>query len=238
VARKTVISWPLLDVTAICLPQTTAGAGSLIINGTQAQAANPNSSTKIFRNFNISRNVALTSLGNLSGVNFTITGLDQFGKTLTQTIAGPSASTVDTTVYYASVSSVTVSGAVGTNVSVGTGNAGFTNWQKYNYHATVQGLTAAVDVTGTINYTFQATLDDPAIIAVPIAFGPIENMSSQTGSNVGSLGLYFLPYSGAGAPTYDAPIYVPTVVDYYSLLINSSDNTGTLTFTTIQQGIT
>jgi hypothetical protein len=238
VSRKTIITWPLLDLAAICALQTTAGAGSLLINGDQAQAVNPNSSTKIFRNFNLSRNVSVTSTGNLSAINFTITGLDQFGRTLTQTIAGPSNSTVDTTVYYASVSSVTVSAAVGTNVSVGTGNTGYTNWQKFNYHATIDALTAAVDVVGTINYTFQATLDDPAVIAVPVAFGAIENMTSQTASSAGSLGLYLLPYGGGSAPDYDVPTYVPTVIDYFSLLINSSDNTGSLTFTAIQQGIT
>lgn len=69
------------------------------------------------------RRVTLTSAGNISAVNFTIVGYDQYGQRLTQTLAGPNANTVATTKTFKEIASVTASAAVGTNTSVGFNDA-------------------------------------------------------------------------------------------------------------------
>jgi len=63
--------------------------------------------------------VTLTSGGNISGTNFTITGTDASGATVNQTIAGPNAGTVTTTQKFLTVTQIATNGAVGTNTSAG-----------------------------------------------------------------------------------------------------------------------
>jgi hypothetical protein len=64
--------------------------------------------------------VVLTTAGDESGVNFTIVGIGVNGLPITETFAGPSsATTVTTTNYFASVSSISVSGATGGAIILG-----------------------------------------------------------------------------------------------------------------------
>lgn len=235
-ARPIVITWPALDHAAVSALQTTAGAGSLIINGTLSSSIQGNFPAIASFN-NLQRTVSLTSTGNLSAVNFTITGMLE-GATVSQTIAGPSNNTVQTTQLFNTVTSVTVDGAVGTNVSVGSGSSGQMPWLKYNYNATVFGLTAAIAVTGTINYSVVATLDEVNINSNPMLFNPNSLLVSQTTSLVGPFGIQDYPYTGTGAPTYDTPIYAPLPLNYYTAVINSSSAGGSIIATFIQQGIT
>lgn len=86
------------------LAQTTAGAGSLVLTGAQPT---------------IPLEVSLYSTGNLSGVTFTITGVDILGRAKTEAITGPNNTTRYGSVAWASISQVTVNGAVGTDVEVG-----------------------------------------------------------------------------------------------------------------------
>lgn len=63
--------------------------------------------------------ITLTSVGNISGVNFTIVGADATGAVVTETLAGPNNSTVYSVNAYTVVSSIYANGAVGTNTSAG-----------------------------------------------------------------------------------------------------------------------
>lgn len=63
--------------------------------------------------------IIFTSGGNLSAVNFTITGTDSSGILQSEVLAGPNASYVQSTKTYASILQIAASGAVGTNVTVG-----------------------------------------------------------------------------------------------------------------------
>lgn len=238
-ARPSVVSWPTPDNAAVCALQTTTAAGSLIINGTSS-IFRPSGSLPSYASFpQIIRQVTLTSTGNLSGINFTITGLGPNGTVISTTVAGPNNDTVTTSsTYFTTVTSVTANAAVTTAVSVGTGTIGYLNWLKYNYHATVCAMSVAVDVTGTINYTFGATLDDVTQVASPYIFDPILSMVSATSSVAAPVALLSLPYSGAGAPTYTEPVYAAMPLNYYTIFINSSNSSGGLVATFIQQGIT
>lgn len=165
------ITWPAAVTTAVTTAQTTAGAGSLTINGTLLDVKA--TMQGVFRaKFapGINRTVSLTSTGNISGVNVTIAGFDSEGNAVTETIAGPNNNTVFTAVLFNVVTSVTVNGAVATAMSVGSGTTGRTRWLMNDHFKTPFHLTVAVDVSGTINYTVQDTPDDIQRNASPKAF--------------------------------------------------------------------
>jgi hypothetical protein len=66
------------------------------------------------------RAVSLTSLGNLSAINFTIRGFDLYGLPQTETLAGPNGNTVNGKKGWKWITSVTPNGSSATTVSVGT----------------------------------------------------------------------------------------------------------------------
>lgn len=130
----------------IALDQTTAGAGSITLNGSLASGGVVPSLTHAYR-------LDLESVGNISGVNFVITGTDENDAAVTETIAGPNANTVTTTEYFKTISTITVDGAVGTNTSIGTTDELLT--QTYPTEIQVADTSLAVNIGGTINFTVQ-----------------------------------------------------------------------------------
>jgi hypothetical protein len=99
--------------------QTTVGAGSLVLTAGAGvtQVSRPDGTTAY--QFDIPRAVSLTSAGNESGVNFTVSGYDIYGQPMTQVLAGPNADTVTTLKAFWQVTSIAVNGAVATNTSAG-----------------------------------------------------------------------------------------------------------------------
>lgn len=112
--------WPVQDLQAVALTQTLGSAGSLTLNGTYVS---PPSSTISFLDQGFVRNVSLTSVNNLSGVNFTVSGV-QNTTLVTEIIAGPNNNTIYTTNAFDIISSISVNGAVAA-VKAGTGLTGF-----------------------------------------------------------------------------------------------------------------
>jgi len=104
----------------------------------------------------------ITSAANLSGITFTITGTDADGVTQTEAIAGPNATTIETTNYFLTVSSVAISATLGANtVDIGWVDEFVTPSLRLDTYRNYVG--AEVIVTGTIDYTVQATLSDMRI---------------------------------------------------------------------------
>lgn len=104
----------------------------------------------------LAHQLSITSASNISGVTFTITGTDADGVTLTEAVTGPNATTVESTGYFLTVTSITISATLG----AATANVGWVDEittptvQLNNY---ARGVSANVDVTGTVNYTVQGT---------------------------------------------------------------------------------
>ncbi len=105
----------------------------------------------------LAHQVSLTSAANLAGITITITGIGVMGETVTESRAGPGATTVFTTAYFVSVATITAGATLGANtMDVGWGDdvVGITypiSWcspYACNIHA---------DVTGTMNFTLQQT---------------------------------------------------------------------------------
>lgn len=137
---------------SIALLQTTAGAGSLTLNGALASGG--------VATIPIPSQVTLTSTGNISGVNFTITGTNYRGQAISEVLAGPNNNTVTSVYTYATVTSITVNGAVGTNTSVGNGQSGSSPVVPLDLYLTPFNVSLWAIATGTISYDVQYTEDD------------------------------------------------------------------------------
>jgi len=110
---------------------------------------------------NPARRVTLTCSGNLSGVNFTITGKNRAGTPISETLAGPNSTTVATKKVFAEVSSISADGAVGTNVEAGWGVEAVSApipLDRYRNPFNV-GIGCTV-VSGTPTFTVEHTFDD------------------------------------------------------------------------------
>jgi hypothetical protein len=110
-------------------------------------------------NDGLAHQLNLTSAANISAITFTITGTDADGVALTEAIAGPNATTVETTGYFKTVTSIAISATLGANtVDIGWVDEFVTPTIQLNTYA--QGVSGNIDVTGTIDYTVQATNSD------------------------------------------------------------------------------
>ena len=205
------IIWPTTSTTSICALQNTAGAASLLLNGSLVTGYAV--SSVVFNSY--SRTISFTSTNNLSGSNFTITGT-YLGNTQSEVLAGPNNNTVQSTKIYSSITAISVNGAV-TAVSVGTGTTGQTKWLSHSFYASIGQVGIAVTATATINYSYQVTLEDVSKVTSPNIFTPITALTAATTSQF---------YTGE------------LVANYSNIIINSSNGSGTLTFDFIQQGLT
>jgi len=177
--------WLPPDTQAIALTQTLAGAGSLTLNGTLAQGG-----TVDFHGF--ARVVSLTSANNLSAVNFTVTGSVN-GASVSETLAGPNNTTVETANIFDEVTSVTSSNAAN-GISIGTGTTGHTGWILTNTYAPFPSVGIQVITTGVITWSFIATLQDvsnklPNALSI---FTPVAGLTNQNASAQGVYGNPFL----------------------------------------------
>lgn len=148
----------------------------------------------------IARAVSLTSANDLSAINFTVSGYDIYGYPMTQTLAGPNATTVNTTKAFKFVVSITPDTTDGTNnVSAGTSDIiglpiradNFSDLRIFMNSTAITastGFTAAVttspatastgDVRGT--YALQTAADGTKRLHIFIS-PKVSNVGSSTG---------------------------------------------------------
>ena len=159
--RRIEINMDLADVDddGVFQNQTLGGAGSFTLNG-----AGVSSGEWVTPDL-FAKQIGFASTGNISGVNFTVSGYQDKNKTIpiSETIAGPNNNTVETTNYFYSIQSISASGAVGTNTKAGAVDKAISRIipvkRSYSDRSERQiGLTFIV--TGTIDYTVQQTNDD------------------------------------------------------------------------------
>lgn len=100
--------------TGICAAATATGAKVLSATGSLVSGG--------VATLDVARAVSLTSTDDNSGVNFTITGTDEYGATMIETVVGPNATTVYGVKAFKTVSEVKSDDAVATSVSVGSSN--------------------------------------------------------------------------------------------------------------------
>lgn len=155
-SRFLTYTFPAGNTQDVCLSQTLAGGGNLNLNG---NLVNPLNKQVSFIQKGYSRQISLTSGGNLSGATFTINGI-QNGVAISENITGPNNNTVYSIQIYDVINSISVDQAVNA-ISVGTGFSGFfpligINLEKdvINYTLTIARLT---DVS--VSFSVYGTLD-------------------------------------------------------------------------------
>lgn len=179
------LTWPIVDLKAVCNQQSRSGAGDLAFNGTLYNSTTIPDQVSFIANDMI-RSVSIT--GNASGVNFTITGF-QNGALVTEMIPGPSGGTAHGTKYYDIIKSVSTSNTV-SNIDVGTDTSGYLPLIVVNPNTTAINYSFSLLLkTGTIDYTMYETLDSINTNFIPFSnqtlfeFPGVANLSASTLKN-------------------------------------------------------
>ncbi len=164
--------------------------------------------------------MSLTSTGNVSATNFTITGNNIRGAAVAETIAGPNANTVHTTANFYEIYTVAIDATLGTATSVGIHSTGQSQWYKADYQLTPTNIGFGVTVSGTdLTYTIVQTTYNVES-AEPPANAIINNADSA-----------FVSATASGQGNYILP--------FNALRCNiASSNGGTLTMDIYEAGIT
>lgn len=97
---------------------------------------------------------------------FVVTGTTPTGAVISETV-GPITTSAYTAQDFATVTSVTISGAATAAVTVGTNGIASTPWVRFDDYAP-GSVSIQCDVSGTVNYTIQQTLDDPNSATNPV----------------------------------------------------------------------
>ena len=118
------------------------------------------------------RRVLFTTVADESGKTITVVGTDWNGNRIVETLTGPNATTGYTTYDFKTVVSITASAAFTGAVTVGTNGIASSRPVRIDLDALPQ-IALAIDVTGTVNYTVQQTLDDPNDPGNPVAYQSI-----------------------------------------------------------------
>jgi hypothetical protein len=201
------------SATNIRTASSISGAGAVTLNGSLVSDSVATLDTP--------RRVLFTSAGNDSGITFTVTGTTFANAPASEVVTGANASTVATVLDYKTVTSVVASGASAGNVSIGTNGVAGSPWVRLDEwswpNAAVQ-----VDVSGTVNYTVQSTLDDPNDPTNPVALASV-NWVDSSDSNV----------VNATATKQSSYSYLPK---YIRVLLNSQTNPGYVSATCLQAG--
>ena len=164
------------------------------------------------------RRVLITSVGNDTGITFTITGTTFWGVVISETVTGTSGSSVATNNDFATVTSIKTSGSTSASgASAGTNSVAGSSWVRFDDFAP-SNISIQCTVSGTVNYTLQSTLDDPNSPTNPVLISSVTWVNSSD-TNVVS----------ASATKQSNFLFAPV---YSRVVINSG--TGSVTTTYVQ----
>lgn len=204
---------PLVAASATNIRTASAGtAGALVLNGTTVSGGVATLDTP--------RRVLITNAADETGKTIVLTGTGRTGQTQSETItlggAGSTASVLDYKTVTSAVLDVTSAG----NLSIGTNGVAGGRWLYLDPWA-LSNIALQINVTGTVNYTVQTSLDDPNRPATtPVTPDGVVWVNSNDTAVVGATGtqqsnLFFVPA-------------------YVRVVLNSG--TGSVTMTAIQSG--
>lgn len=150
---------PQSDDDGICALQSASSGGeqSLILNGALV-------SDGVASLTNADHLISITSGSNNSSIAFTISGKDYRGQSIEETLAGPNNTTVNSTYYYRSVSSIKVSGDTTNTVKVGVSGKCVSDLATFDTLQKVFSVSFEVEVptspTPNLTYSVINTMDD------------------------------------------------------------------------------
>jgi len=177
--------------------QTVSGAGNLTINGTSASGGSVA--------FTAGQRISVTSAGNDSGITYTVTGTDMFGKAQTEVITGANAGAASGAKYFNTVTQIAASSAAAGTVSVGTA---------------VETIAGNVTQTGYIESA--PTLQGNVIGSITLSNGSNSFQNIGTLTSGGNMTLYSAvnPLTVTGATTSTGGNVA--ITSGYALTVNSS----------------
>lgn len=153
-----------LDADGIATAQTLGGAASVTLDGALVvdgvAVIKQTGSDSAGRDYSLhGQVVTIASVGNDSGVTFTIVGQDQDRQDMTVTVTGANAGTATASGYWSKVSSITADGATANDITVGITTASSSPTVVLD-HYSASGIALGVIVAGTATYTVQHTFQD------------------------------------------------------------------------------
>jgi len=193
----------------IALSQTPAGAGALTLNGSLVTAG--------VATLDHHRRVLITTADTTH--TFTVTGATETGSVISE-IVGPITTSAFTAQDFKTVTSVTINGGATAAVTVGTNGIASTSWVRTDEWAN-PALSIQCDVSGTVNYTVQASNDDPNDPTNPVLPSAMTWISTNDPAGVGATAAILTNY-----------LFAPR---YVRILLNSG--TGSVTATVTQYNV-
>jgi hypothetical protein len=158
----------------VALSQTPGASGPITLNGSL-----------------VSGGVAV--IGNAQQIKLTTTdsthtavvsGTSWAGDPISETVTF-NGTNVSTVLSYKTVTSIVVNAALTGAITVGTSGVGSSGWARMDEWANTQ-VTMQFDVTGTVNYTVQSTLDDPNSATEPVTPSAVNWVSTNDTNLVGA----------------------------------------------------
>ena len=177
------VAFDAADADGICASQTPAGAGNLDVDGALATGG-----VATLCAAGLERQVLVTTVADESGKTLTIYGTNATGNAISESITGPNATTAATTKFFRTVTRVAVSAAFAGAVTVGTNGVGSSRPLSLDYNKAEFVVTYACDVSGTVNYDIEHTLDDlnNSALAAPYWFDDT-NLAGETTDQFGNI---------------------------------------------------
>jgi len=191
------------------------------ITASGASAGNVSVGTWSAATLDEARRVLFTFAANDSAKTMTITGTDRYGNPISESVAGANASTSSTVQDFKTVTSISISAAAAGAIIVGTSGVAASGWVRFD-DWTQNMLSIQANVSGTVNYTVQSTLDDPNSPTDPVSVAAMTWFTSND-TNL----------SGQTVARQSNTQIMPT---YARILLNSGTGTVTATFTQFAQG--
>lgn len=171
--QLTTTSFTAADPDGIATSQSPSGAGNLTLVSSTVTLTPP-------------RFVTITSAGDDTGVTFTITGTRPGGGTQSEVVTGANAGAATSTLTFATVTSIAISGASAAAVEAGFTQSGYSDWLPLDIYTPNQVTTISATVSGTVNYDIQYTNEDPfdrsitqTAVAHPAAGGAFTGASTN-----------------------------------------------------------
>ncbi len=156
----------------IAQAQSLAGAGNLTLNGSLVSGG-----VATLDSGGAARRVIVASVGNDSGITFTVTGTVRdpgnptgSGIAGSEVLTGTNAGTAESMRDFLTVSKIAASGATAANVTAGTNGTGSGPWVPWdNFVPPFQVAVAAKVLSGAPTYQLDVTYDDVYSVVVPDA---------------------------------------------------------------------
>ncbi len=200
----------------IATSQTPGAAGALTLNGSTVVNG--------IAVLDHARRVLVTTTDNTH--TFTITGTTPTGAIISEVVTS-NGTNVQSQLDYLTVTSVVISGAASAAVTVGTNGVASSPWVRLDEWA-LPSVSIQCNVSGTVNYTVQSSLDDPNSPTNPVLPSAMTWVNSPDTSAVGATGAIQTTFGGFNAYVALFPLWV-------RILLNSGS--GTVTGTVVQSGV-